>query len=136
MWMHNINKPKKSLRKHPNLDFFLKIFLVCLCYASTYVVHCLKYDPCSRRGAFLGFQNDTKGYVVLDLDTKEIFISRHVIFHEMTLSFLKPSISYHATTFSLPPNPLHLPPFFPNYHPFPKSNHITITPTTSLLQHM
>lgn len=81
-------------------------------------------------GLFLGFQNDTKGYVVLDLDTKEIFISRHVIFHEMTLSFLKPSISYHATTFSLPPNPLHLPPFFPNYHPFPKSNHTTITPTT------
>lgn len=37
--------------------------------------------------AFLGFQKGTKGYVILYLDTKEVSISKHVAFHEITLPF-------------------------------------------------
>jgi len=57
------------------LDFNnLKVF-GCLAYASTYMINCNKFDPLSGCGAFLGFQNGTKGYVIMDLDTKEIFVS-------------------------------------------------------------
>ena len=43
----------------------LKVF-GCMAYASTYVANRHKFDPRSRRGVFLGFQNGTKGYVLLD----------------------------------------------------------------------
>ena len=53
----------------------------CLCYASTHAIHRQKFNPQSKHGVFLGFQNRMKAYIVLDLDTRKIFISRNVIFH-------------------------------------------------------
>ena len=61
-------------------------FFGCLCYASTNnQTH--KFQPRSRKRAFLGFQNGTKGYVILDIKTREVFISRNVIFHESFFPF-------------------------------------------------
>ena len=37
---------------------------------------------------FLGFKQGTKGYIVMDIQTREVFISRNVIFYES--SFCKP----------------------------------------------
>ena len=68
--------------KVPNFEM-LKIF-GCLCYASTQQN---KFGPRSRRGVFLGFQTGMKGHIVLDLSTKEIFISRDVLFDEMQFLF-------------------------------------------------
>ena len=84
----NNNKTPFELlyNKIPNFEM-LKVF-ACLCYASTYIAHRNKFDPRSRCGVFLGFQIGMKGYIILDLDTKEIFISRNVHFHEMHIPFL------------------------------------------------
>ena len=71
-------------KTHP--DFSLIKVFGCLCYASNHnQTH--KFQPRSRKGAFLGFQNGTKGYVILDIKTREIFISRNVVFHEFFFPF-------------------------------------------------
>ena len=71
-------------KTHPDFSM-IKVF-GCLCYASTHnQTH--KFQPHSRKGAFLGFQNGSKGYVVLDINTREIFISKNVIFHESFFPF-------------------------------------------------
>jgi len=51
--------PFELLHNHsPNFDM-IKVF-GCLCYASTYAIHRHKFDPRSKRGVFLGFQNGMK----------------------------------------------------------------------------
>ena len=67
----------------------LKVF-GCLCFVSKHTPQ-HKFDARSRKGSFLGYENGTKGYVVLDTSNKEIFISRNVLFHEMQFPFLKDS---------------------------------------------
>lgn len=67
----------------------LKVF-GCLCFVSKHTPQ-HKFDARSRKRAFLGYENGTKGYVVLDTSNKEIFISRNVLFHEMQFPFLKDS---------------------------------------------
>jgi len=121
------------LNNKPDFSSF-KVF-GSLCYASTNIPR-QKLDPRSRRGVFLGFQNGTKGYIILDLDSREIFLSRNVIFHETHLPFKRPKpndIAFNPNT-QLPP----LPPIsFPNNTythvdpilPFPSLN--TSTPNTS-----
>ena len=101
----NWNKtPYELLHKEPPEFSMLKVF-GCLCYASTHVDHRHKFDPRSRRGVFLGFQNGTKGYVILDLDTNEIFVSRHVVFHETLMPFSK-DFHQHKAIISRPTGPI------------------------------
>jgi len=58
----------------------LKVF-GSLCYASTTGPK-QKFDSRSRKGFFLGYQFGIKGYIILDLQNKDIFVSRDVIFYE------------------------------------------------------
>lgn len=59
----NWNKTLFEILYEQILDFqTLKVF-GCMAYVSIYVANRHKFDPRSRRGVFLGFQNGTKGYV-------------------------------------------------------------------------
>lgn len=57
----------------------------CLSYAFIVVVHCHKFEPQARKCAFLDFIGGMKGFTLLDVHAKEIFVSHNVII--MTLNF-------------------------------------------------
>lgn len=46
-----------------------------------------KFQPRSILCVFLGYSNKQKGFILLDLDTKKIFFSRHVRFVENKFPF-------------------------------------------------
>ncbi|RDX84044.1 putative F-box/LRR-repeat protein, partial [Mucuna pruriens] len=59
----------------------------CLCFVSTQCSCRTKFDPRTRKRAFLVFKADVKGYVTCDLHTQEILVSRNVIFHDLMFPF-------------------------------------------------
>lgn len=59
----------------------------CLCCCSTSFSNRNKLSPRARACLFLGYPQGYKGYKLLDLESKKIFISRHVIFHESNFPF-------------------------------------------------
>ena len=72
--------------KAPNYHH-LRIFS-CLCFPSLspYMIHKLSYKsiPC----VFLGYAPAHKGYVCLDTTAERFYISRNVLFHELSFPFL------------------------------------------------
>jgi len=77
----------------PDINSF-KVF-GCLCYASTILAHRSKLQSRARKSVFLGYKSGSKGYVLFDLDTREIFLSRNVVFHELILPYVS---STHSLT--------------------------------------
>jgi len=89
--IHLINRlPTPTLKNKSPYEIFhgdlptlldLKVF-GCLCYGSTLENNRTKFDPRARKGVFIGCKASMKGYIVLDIKTREIFINRNFIFHE------------------------------------------------------
>ncbi|CAN1315366.1 Retrovirus-related Pol polyprotein from transposon TNT 1-94 [Linum perenne] len=64
----------------------LKVF-GCLCYASSLDRHKTKFDHRARQCVYLGVAAGIKGHKLLDLNTKQVFVSRDVLFHESIFPF-------------------------------------------------
>jgi len=90
----------------PDIHSF-KVF-ECLCFASTLLAHRSKLQSRARKSVFLGYKSGTKGYVLYDLDSREIFLSRNVVFHELILVYTSSNPSptsnwqYHSSSSQSP----------------------------------
>ena len=72
-------------QKLPDINTF-KVF-GCLCHASSLQSHRTKLQPRVRKTIFLGYKLGFKGYILLDTHSREIFVSRYVVFHENFLPY-------------------------------------------------
>jgi hypothetical protein len=62
-------------------------FFGCLCYPNLQATSAHKLAAWSTTCVFLGYPSSHKGYRCLDLSSRRIIISRHVIFDESTFPF-------------------------------------------------
>ena len=87
--------------KIPNIEN-LKVF-GCLWYSTTLAANRHKLDSRARKGVFLGYKPGMKGYVIYDLKTREIYVSRNVSFYEEHFPFsIKPSNTAQEENYSQP----------------------------------
>ena len=73
--------PHEMLYKTPQDFNQLKVFGF-LCYASTLSTNRSKFDPRASKCVFIGFKKGTKGYILLNIQSREYFVSRDVVFYE------------------------------------------------------
>jgi hypothetical protein len=92
--LNNLSPYQLLHNKVPDIDTF-KVF-GSLCYSTSLHSHRTKLDARARKSVFLGYSVGFKGFVLLDIHTREIHISRHVSFHEHILPY--PPSSSSVTT--------------------------------------
>ena len=74
------------LYKHPPNYFHFKVF-GCLCYPHLRHLNSNKFQPRSTPCIFLGYATSHKGYFCLNPTTGRVYISRNVVFAEITFPF-------------------------------------------------
>ncbi|KAB1226747.1 Retrovirus-related Pol polyprotein from transposon TNT 1-94 [Morella rubra] len=92
--LHN-KTPYEMFYKIPPLYSHLRTF-GCLCYATNTTPHKSKFTAHASKRVFLGYPYGIKGYRLLNLETNSIFVSRDVIFHEVSFPF-KDTSSYSSS---------------------------------------
>lgn len=83
--LHNTSPYSVLYDTTPDLST-LKVF-GSLYYASTISAHRTKFQPRARKCIYLGHKDCTKGFLLFDLNNREIFLSRHVVFYETVFPF-------------------------------------------------
>jgi len=68
----NYFSPHEMLYKIATNFNILKVFRS-LCYASTLSKNRRKFDPMASKCVFIGFERGTRGYVLLNIQSREIF---------------------------------------------------------------
>uniref|UniRef100_A0A803P4N1 CCHC-type domain-containing protein n=1 Tax=Cannabis sativa TaxID=3483 RepID=A0A803P4N1_CANSA len=90
----------------------------CLAYGSTLNSKRHKFTPRSRASVFIGYPQGMKAYLLLDIETKQTYISRDVVFYETIFSlFSTTSPSKVSTLFPDLVLPTIQPVHQPNAHP-------------------
>ncbi|KAI5442307.1 hypothetical protein KIW84_011396 [Lathyrus oleraceus] len=97
----NLKCPYELLYKQPPSLVHLKVF-GCLSYATTLQAHRTKFDSRARKVVFLGFKDGTKEYILYDLSSHDIFVSRNVVFYETYFPFQNSKPIHNASGFSKP----------------------------------
>ena len=82
--LNNFSPYQLMFESVPEIDH-LRLFR-CLAYVSTLEAHRTKLDPRARKCIFLGYKHGTKYFLLYDLQSRGIFVSRNVYF--MNISFL------------------------------------------------
>ncbi|XP_019260502.1 PREDICTED: uncharacterized protein LOC109238487 [Nicotiana attenuata] len=106
-------KTPYELLYHKNANIAHLRTIGCLCYA-TNLVKTDKFAERAKAAILMGYSETQKGYILLDLDTKQFFTSRDVIFKESEFPFSKKdeNISHdsqeHMDQGALQISPLHI----------------------------
>ncbi|XP_019238463.1 PREDICTED: uncharacterized protein LOC109218541 [Nicotiana attenuata] len=98
--------PSEILFQHKPKYDYLKIF-GCLCYASILAQGIGNFDERATSCVLLGYLLQQKGYKLLELSTRKVFVSRDVTFHESHFPFAEINIAHHtifpSSTFTTEP---------------------------------
>lgn len=90
--------PYARLFREPPAYDHLRVF-GCLCYPNLQATSAHKLAPRSTACVFLGYPSSHKGYRCLDLSTRRVIISRHVVFDESRFPFADSSPAYPSLDF-------------------------------------